>query len=126
MSTFTIEMDEILAVEGQSSVQQSAQLQDPNLFKQFSQAVVNYSGNSQNSTEEFRILDLEKYLNDASKSSEVNCIHYGNTRVSSLLTQNPMNMRGFFFQIRGQNWLYHHVMEGDLTNAIVNFLICGH
>ena len=96
-------MDDILAAEGQSSVQQSAQLQDPNLFKQFSQAVINYSGSSQNSTEEFRLSDLENYLNDASNSSVVSCIHYGNTGVSSMLTQNPMNMRGNFFEIRGKN-----------------------
>ena len=84
MSTSTIEMNDIVAVEeGQSSVQQSDLLREPNLpkqtaFQRFSQAI-NFSGNSQNSTEEFSISDLEKYLNDASRASEVSFIHYNNT-----------------------------------------------
>ena len=82
MSTSTIEMDNVHAVEEQSSVQQSAQLRDPNsskqnVFQRFSQAI-NFSGSSQNSTEEFSISDLGKYLNDASKSSEVSFIHSRN------------------------------------------------
>ena len=68
MSTSTIEMD---TREGQNSVQQSAQLRDPNLSNQsflqrFSQAF-----DFSDSTMEFRILDLENYLNDPTKSSEV-------------------------------------------------------
>ena len=66
MSTSTIEMDDI-----QNSVQQSAQLRDPNssnqnVLQRFSQAI-----DFSDSTKEFRILDLENYLNDPTKSSEV-------------------------------------------------------
>lgn len=82
MSTSTIEMNEF--VEEQSSVQQSDLLRDPNLpkqtaFQRFSQAINFNTTNSQGSTEEFSISDLEKYLNDASRASEVSFIHYSNT-----------------------------------------------
>ena len=70
MSTSTIEMDEILA-EVQSSVQQSAQVRDPNseyqnVLQRFSQAI-----DFSDPTKEIRLSDLEKYLNDPTKSSEV-------------------------------------------------------
>ena len=73
----TIEMNDILTVE---EGQQSAQLRDPILpkqtaFQRFSQAVNFNTTNSQDSTEKFRISDLEKYLNDASRASEVSFIH---------------------------------------------------
>ena len=66
----TIEMDEILA-EVQSSVQQSAQVRDPNseyqnVLQRFSQAI-----DFSDPTKEIRLSDLEKYLNDPTKSSEV-------------------------------------------------------
>ena len=71
MSTSTIEMDEILAEEVQKSVQQSAQVRDPNseyqnVLQRFSQAI-----DFSDPTKEIRILDLENYLNDPTKSSEV-------------------------------------------------------
>ena len=62
----TIEMDDILAGEVQNSVQQSAQSEYQNVLQRFSQAI-----DFSDPTKEIRILDLNNYLNDPTKSSEV-------------------------------------------------------
>ena len=62
----TIEMDDILASEVQNSVQQSAQSEYQNVLQRFSQAI-----DFSDPTKEIRILDLNNYLNDPTKSSEV-------------------------------------------------------
>ena len=62
----TIEMDDILVGEVQNSVQQSAQSEYQNVLQRFSQAI-----DFSDPTKEIRLSDLEKYLNDPTKSSEV-------------------------------------------------------